>query len=105
MTGSPTRSPLDTLAERVDRSGHVQSGDVRKFQGHRALHAPGPDVAVDAVKRRSRNPHPHLALAGDGVVDVLHTQNLGVAVFVKTHCLHECSSYRRCPSNPKYIAL
>ena len=85
--------PVHALAQRVDRAGHVQSGDVRKFQRHRALHAPGPDVAVDAVERRGCNPHPHLALAGDGVVDVLHAQNLGVAVLVKTHCLHDCSSY------------
>ena len=61
---------------------------MRQGQGHRALHETRTDVAVDAVERRRGDAHPHLPGAGDGLVDVLVAQDVGVAVLVESNCLH-----------------
>src|SRR5213592_3316520 len=40
------------------------------------------------VKRRRGDVDAHLAGTGDGLLDVLVAQHVGVAVVVKPHCLH-----------------
>ena len=49
---------------------------------------------------------PHLAGAGDGLLDVLVAQDAGVAVLVETHCLHVEPRLRggmKCASNSKHL--
>jgi hypothetical protein len=67
----------------------VDAGGVRQPNRDRALHDTGADVALDRVERRRRHPDPDLADARDRLVHVLVAQDLGGAVLVETHCLHD----------------
>ena len=106
MTRSPTARSSTSSPTRVDRSGDVQSEDVRQGQRHRALHEAGADVGVDAVERGRGHADPHLTGTGDWGVDVLVTQDLRSAVLVEHNCLHVRSlpRVRVCASNPKHSA-
>ena len=88
MTSSPTATLVDALAERVDGAGDVDAGDVRQRHRERVLQIAAADAVVDGVERRRGDAEPHLAGTGDGLLDVLVAEDVGVAVLVETHCLH-----------------
>ena len=88
MTSSPTATFVDAVAERVDRAGNLDAGDVGQRHRERALQVAAADAVVDGVERRSGDPQPHLAGAGDRLLDVLVAQDARVAVLVEPHCLH-----------------
>ena len=82
------RDVLDALAERVDRAGDVDARRVGQRHRERALQVAAADAGVDGVERRRGDADAHLAGAGDGLLDVLVAQHVGIAVLVKSHCLH-----------------
>ena len=90
------RDAVDAFAERVDRAGDVDAGRVRQRHRERALQVAAADAVVDRVERRRGDADPHLAGAGDGLLDVLVAQDARVAELVETDCLH--------PATPSCVA-
>jgi hypothetical protein len=76
------------LTQRFDRTGDVDAGSVRQRHRDGTLHEAPADVAVDAVERCRGDPDQNLPNAGNGLLDVLVTQDARVAILVETHCLH-----------------
>ena len=82
------RDAVDAVAEGVDGAGDVDAGRVRQRHRERALQVAAADAAVDRVERRRGDAEADFAGAGDGLLDVLVAEDVGVAVLVETHCLH-----------------
>ena len=82
------RDAPDAVAEGVDGAGDVDAGRVRQRHGERALQVAPADAAVHRVERRRCDAEADFAGAGDGLLDVLVAEDIGVAVLVETHCLH-----------------
>ena len=82
------RDALDAVAEGVDGAGDVDAGRVRQRHRERALQVAAADAAVHRVERRRGDAEADFAGAGDGLLDVLVAEDVGVAELVETHCLH-----------------
>ena len=84
ITGSDVRG-LGSGAERLDDTGTVRAKNARLR--HRWHPHPNPDIEM--VERRGCEPDDDFAPARSRVCDVLVTENLGPALVVETHGLHD----------------
>jgi hypothetical protein len=82
------RPPRHAGADGVDGPGEVAALARRERRRPALAQQPAADGGLARVDPRRRDPHPHLAVAGLGRVDLDHPQHVDLAVEIEPHGLH-----------------